>query len=129
MMSDKIYPYMLGIRGGLISHFYGNSSHSYQLLLMCYFLSHHVFMLSTSGTDGKFQWCFRLGFVKRFHNAFFTATPRLRISANSFWACFSNSRFRSIGSLETSDKFFSCFFFEFNHILLSFSFCKYNSLR
>ena len=28
------------------------------------------------------------------------------------------------GALEISDKFFSCFFFEFNHILLSFSFCK-----
>ena len=33
------------------------------------------------------------------------------------------------GALEISDKFFSCFFFDFNHILLSFSFCKYNSLR
>ena len=57
-------------------------------------------MLSTSGTDGKFQWCFRLGFVKRCHSALFNAAPRLRISTNSFWACFSNSRFRSMARLK-----------------------------
>ena len=32
-------------------------------------------------------------------------------------------------SIFRKNQFFSCFFFEFNHILLSFSFCKYNSLR
>ena len=31
---DKIYPYMLGFRDLLISHFNGNSNHSYHLFLI-----------------------------------------------------------------------------------------------
>ena len=50
-------------------------------------------MVNTNGVLG-------LGVVKGFHNAFFTAAPRLRISANSFWACSSNSRYRSMARLK-----------------------------
>ncbi len=124
---------MLGFRDLLISHFNGNSSHSYQLLLMCKSLSHHVFMLSTSGADGKYQWCFKLGVCQGGHSALFNVAPCLSISTNSFWACSSNSRFRSMARLKltiSSSLFFSLNLiiyycpFRFVNITLCIDICK-----
>ena len=60
---------------------------------MCLCLARVVPMVNTNGVLG-------LGFVKGFHSALFNAAPRLRISTNSFWASFSNSRFRSMARLK-----------------------------
>ena len=89
---------------------------------MCLCLARVVPMVNTNGVLG-------LGIVKGFHNALFTVAPRLCISVNSFWGLLLNFSLPFNGSLETNDKFFSCFFFEFNYMLLFISFCKYNSLR
>lgn len=38
--------------------------------------------------------------IKRFHHALFGSVPRLRMSANSFWACSSNFLLRSMAHLK-----------------------------
>ena len=83
-------------------------------------------MVNTNGVLG-------LGVVKGFHNALFTAAPRLRISTNSFWVCSSNSRFRSMDHLKpaiSSSLVFSlnliiCYSsFHFANITLCVDMCK-----
>lgn len=71
--------------------------------------------------------------IKRFHNALFNSAPRLRMSANSFWACSSNSFLRSMARLKpamSSSLVFSLNLiivdspFHFANIILYFENCK-----